>query len=501
MDQHFFAFDELHRSLGDLLVRTTGTPPTALTGAEADSRRIEPGAAFVAIRGEKLDGARFAPGAWERGAAVVLAESPRPEGVDCCWMQVTNAYAAAARAAELAYQRPARGMRLIGITGTNGKTTSAYLLDEILRAAGRRTGMVGTVEYRLGGRTLPADRTTPPPFQLQELLAEMRDSQVQDVVLEVSSHALVQRRLGTAAVDAALFTNLTGDHLDYHGTMEEYFHAKRILFDEYLTPDGPAVINVDDPFGARLAEALAQAGRTVVRVGAAGESDCRMTDSESTVQGSRMILEYDGTGLELVSPMIGRHNLANTAGVAAVALALGIPRETIAATVRSCEGAPGRLQLIRAPNGASVFVDYAHTDDALRNVLRALKQLSPSRLCVVFGCGGDRDRTKRPRMAQAAAEFADRIYATSDNPRTEDPERILDDLCAGFPDNTRYKRISDRREAIRHALADAEPGEIVLVAGKGHETYQEIDGVKHPFDDVCEVRKSLHAICGGSVRA
>ena len=353
--------------------------------------------------------------------------------------------------------------------------------------------MIGTVEYDLGeGAPLEADRTTPPPFLLQYLFKEMADKQVRDAVVEVSSHALDQRRARTALFAGAIFTNLTGDHLDYHHTMEEYYLSKRRLFFECLTPNAPAVVNVNDPFGARLAKELRAAGKNVVTFGTAADCDVRIMAPYSTVRGSTFRLERPGEGIFAVeSPLIGDFNIFNLAGAIILARRIGIPDADIRAAVAACTGARGRLEALKTKNGITCFVDYAHTDDALKNVLATLRRLEPARLLVLFGCGGNRDRSKRARMAKAAGELADRVYVTSDNPRNEKPESIIAEIRTGFPAGCDCVEIVDRHAAIRRAAADARPGDILLIAGKGHETYQEQNGQKTPFDDLQELGQAF----------
>jgi UDP-N-acetylmuramoyl-L-alanyl-D-glutamate--2,6-diaminopimelate ligase len=408
-------------------------------------------------------------------------------------VQVENAYVAAAIVAEVAAGRPASALQITGITGTNGKTTCAYLLRDILRRSGRATGMIGTVQYEIGREIRKADRTTPTPFDFQQMLNEMVTAGIEHVVMEVSSHALDQRRPGTTRFRGGLFTNLTGDHCDYHLTMENYFAAKAVLFEEYLMANAPAVINTDDPYGRRLLKSLAASYWSVcpVAFGMDESADYRIAECTSTLSGTTLVLQAGAQRLELVSPTIGKFNVYNIAGTAALALELGISADVIRAAVAEFYGAPGRLEGIKSANGIQVFVDYAHTDDALHNVLLTLRELRPRQLAVVFGCGGDRDRTKRPRMGKIAAAMADRAYVTSDNPRTEDPDAIIAEICAGIDRAVEFQTIPDRREAIHHAIADAEPGDIVLVAGKGHEDYQEINGECFPFDDAEQVRSIM----------
>jgi UDP-N-acetylmuramoyl-L-alanyl-D-glutamate--2,6-diaminopimelate ligase len=477
--------------LGDLCVGLTGDPDTPLSGACADSRQVQPGTLFCAIPGARQDGGAYAAEAVRRGAGAVATVRPLELVSAVPQLLVRDAYAAAGRIAECAAGFPARRLRLLGATGTNGKTTCAYILRHLLRAHGQVPGMVGTVCYDLGDHEVEADRTTPTPFELQDLFGRMLGGGCGWAVLEMSSHALAQRRAGTARFAGALFTNLTGDHLDYHKTMEAYFEAKALLFREYLEPGAPAVINLDDPYGRRLAERLRQAGGARLVTVGSQEADCLWQEVRLGFSGCRFRLRLGSEEVEIDSPLIGQHNVANLACAAALAQACGIPAGAIAAALRDCQGAPGRLQVLSSPRGVAAYVDYAHTDDALENVLKALRLLCPRRLLVVFGCGGDRDRTKRPRMGAVAARLADRVFVTSDNPRTEDPEAIMAEILAGIPAGTAVQVTADRRQALRQAIAEAEAGDIVLVAGKGHEPYQEIQGVKHPFDDVSEVRQAM----------
>jgi UDP-N-acetylmuramoyl-L-alanyl-D-glutamate--2,6-diaminopimelate ligase len=485
--------------LAPLTLAFRGDPATPIAGAAADSRAIRPGWLFVAIPGRHDDGAKYLPQALAAGAAAVVAvtELEVPAGV--ALIRVSDAYAAAGRVAEILHGQPGRDLCLFGVTGTNGKTTTAYLLRAILAVAGRRAGMIGTVVYDTGGGApREADRTTPTPFEAQALLAEMRAHGLRDAVLEVSSHSLAQRRLGAARFAGVIFTNLTGDHLDYHHTMDEYFAAKQLLFTEGLPPGAPAVINTDDPWGARLAATLAAlptpAAPRVIPFGrdAAARAGAHLCELRTGADGTTVTLEFAAGVLpgdaasrrvELQSPLVGVFNAYNLAGAAVLALAAGVPEAAVRGALATCTGAPGRLEPVRALAGWTAFVDYAHTDDALDNVLRTLRDLRPRRLIVLFGCGGDRDRSKRPRMGAVAARYADVIVLTSDNPRTEDPAAILRDIQAGIPTGIPCQVLADRRAAIRAAVAAAGPGDFLLVAGKGHEPYQECNGVKTHFND------------------
>ncbi|MCF7855096.1 MAG: UDP-N-acetylmuramoyl-L-alanyl-D-glutamate--2,6-diaminopimelate ligase [Candidatus Pacebacteria bacterium] len=482
-----------HDALGDLLVSSRGDLGTFITGATADSREVRPGWVFVAIPGSRFDGTEFIGEAVEAGAAAIVAKRVLNLPPHVALLHVSNAYAAAARIAEAAYGYPANHLSLVSITGTNGKTTCAYLLRDILRHAGLQTGMIGTVQYEIGHHVSSATRTTPTPFDLQRLFANMYRAGMNYVVMEMSSHALVQRRPGSVKCAAGLFTNLTGDHCDYHGTMENYFAAKTVLFDEYLCSHAPAVINCDDAYGLRLYEFL-QEGNSEVRplaFGTAPSADVRIRDMVSDLDGIQLTLQLNGESHRLSAPLLGRFNIYNVAGAAAVALALGLSPAGIAEAVARFRGAPGRLQPIAGKRGIRALVDYAHTDDALCNVLTTLRELEPNKLIVVFGCGGDRDKTKRPRMGEVASRLADRVIVTSDNPRSEDPQDILSDIRRGIPENAEVEYVVDRRQAIHEAVRNAAPGDLILVAGKGHETYQEVAGSQLPFSDVEETRKAM----------
>ncbi|OGV65170.1 MAG: UDP-N-acetylmuramoyl-L-alanyl-D-glutamate--2,6-diaminopimelate ligase [Lentisphaerae bacterium RIFOXYB12_FULL_65_16] len=472
--------------------------PTIL-GATSDSREVRPGWLFCAIPGSRQDGTEFVAAAVQAGAVAVVAPRPVPVPPHVALVQVRDAYAAAGRVAEVLHDFPSRSMRLFGITGTKGKTTCAFLLRAILTRAGIRTGMIGTVVYDVGSRQIPADRTTPTPFEVQALLAEMRDTGLAAAVIETSSHSLHQHRMGAARFAGALFTNLSGEHLDYHKDMNSYFEAKKLLFTEHLAPDAPAVVNLDNEWGRRLARDLRDTGSAsqpvshgvLATFGVHRNADFRTTYVRTSVTGSAFTLKSASDRLRLPSPLMGRFNVSNIAGVATLALRLGIDPETIAAVVHEFHGAPGRLQRVDTDRKFAVFVDYAHTDDALLNVLSTLRALKPKRLVAVFGCGGNRDRTKRPRMGRVAAELADVVIVTSDNPRDEDPREIIREIEAGIPPGTASHVAVDRREAIRLAVRDARPGDLIVIAGKGHEDYQEIKGEKFPFDDTCEVRTAL----------
>ena len=455
-------------------------------GIALDSRRIGPGFLFAALRGDKTDGMSFVGDALARGAVAVVSDRPRPAGIECPWVLAGDAREAVAGFARALYGRPDEKIPVIGITGTNGKTTIAYLLESIVAASGGAAGVIGTVSYRIAGASIPAPRTTPEADVLFELLARMVETGCTHAILEVSSHALALRRVHGLRAAAGIFTNLTRDHLDFHRTMESYFEAKSLLF-RSLPASSVAVLNADSPSSARLAS-LTRA--RVVTFGISARADYRIGRVFSSFDGVRFELripEGGGRSIEVVSPLPGLHNASNVAGALAVALSLGIPAAGALDGVRLCHGAPGRFQTIQRGQDFHVIVDYAHTDNAIASLLDSVRALCPARILTVFGCGGDRDRDKRPLMGAAAARGSDEVILTSDNPRTEDPEKIMDDaeagLCAVPGAGERYRRIADRREAIAAAIALAQTGDAVVISGKGHETYQILKDRTIPFDD------------------
>jgi UDP-N-acetylmuramoyl-L-alanyl-D-glutamate--2,6-diaminopimelate ligase len=456
----------------------------AATGVCDDSRRVQPGCIFVAVRGNSADGRTFVGDAVTRGASAVVGEDLEPGG-GVPIVNVGDARAALSLLALRWYglaEDGCGGLKLAGVTGTNGKSTTAFMVRAILRAAGLKCGMLGTVHYDLCGRSVAAPMTTPGPLELASYLRQCADAGAVAAVMEVSSHALDQKRTDGLRFAAAAFTNLTGDHLDYHGTSENYRAAKRRLF-EGLAADAVAIVNRDD---ANHGEMVRGCRARVMTYAMERDADITARISRSTSQGTYYRMRIDGHELVLENAIVGRHNVYNAMTAAGLARALGVEPDAIAAGLLSVRNIPGRLQRVPCDSPADVFVDYAHTDDALRNVLSVLKPLTSRRLIVVFGCGGDRDRTKRPRMAQAVAEFADAILVTSDNPRNEDPRAIIDEILTGFDAPARRRAMvePDRALAIHGALAAAGVGDVVLIAGKGHEDYQIIGQRRVHFDDV-----------------
>jgi len=485
-------FAELLRALPEKELH--GPLPSEVRGLTDDSRQVTAGSCFVAVRGLRVDGHRFISQAVGRGARAVVAEPPDPlPGHDVGRVLVPDSRWALPRLADAYFGHPSRGLTVVGVTGTNGKTTTAYLVEALLRARGLETGVIGTIRYVIRGQEREARQTTPEALELQGLLREMAAAGVGGVAMEVSSHALEQRRVDGVAFDVAIFTNLTQDHLDFHGTMERYAQAKARLFFELL-PDGgkrgaTAILNADDPVAAAWAAALP--GR-VLTFGLGPGRAVRARRYESSLAGIVLEAETPEGAVALGSPLIGEHNVLNLLGAVAAGVALGLGPEAIATALAGVTAVPGRFERVDAGQEFLVAVDYAHTPDALRRVLETARRLTPGRLGVVFGAGGDRDRGKRPIMGRVAAELADRVWLTSDNPRSEDPEAIIEEVAAGVvrAPQEGYTRLPDRREAIRDALTWGRAGDTVVIAGKGHETYQIIAGETLPFDD-CRVAREI----------
>ncbi|MDX6682890.1 MAG: UDP-N-acetylmuramoyl-L-alanyl-D-glutamate--2,6-diaminopimelate ligase [Solirubrobacteraceae bacterium] len=451
-----------------------------------DNRRVQPGTVFFCVRGFTRDGHDFAADAVARGAAALVVDHPLHLGVP--EVLVADVRAAMAPAAARLHGDPTATLRTVGVTGTNGKTTTAYLLRALLEAAGHRTGLLGTVKSVVGGVDHEVARTTPEAIDLQATFAAMRAAGDTHCVMEVSSHALALCRADAIHWAAAIFTNLTQDHLDFHPTMEDYFAAKRRLF--FDGRPQVAVIDVDDPYGARLARELRGVTPVVTFAIDAPGADLRATAVRSDFGGST----FSAGGLDLRSPLPGRFNVLNVLGAVATARALGVDDETIVAALPRIGRVPGRFESIDEGQEFALLVDYAHTPDSLENVLAAARPLTSGRLLCVFGCGGDRDRGKRPQMGEIAARLADHTIVTSDNPRSEDPEAIVAEVLAGIPDRDGVEAIVDRRAAIARAVELAAPGDVVVVAGKGHEQGQEFEGGrKLPFDDATVAREALRA--------
>ncbi len=460
----------------------------------SDSRAVQPGALFAALPGCKGDGAQYIREAVERGAVAILASclpDPMPPVPVVVAADVRKALG---EAADAFYDKPSASLQLIGVTGTNGKTTTAYLMRHVLNEAGVRCGMLGTIEYDLGNKLEPAPLTTPDTVRFTASLAEMRDYGCKAAVVEVSSHALDQERIWPHRFAAGIFTNLTRDHLDYHGDMDAYREAKRKLFTR-LDSQAVAVLNWADPASERMAAGTAAKVTGYLLDGATAATPVgevvRAKITGSSLSGQEFCVENGALAGEFHTPLVGRHNVENCLGVMLVAHALGIGKETLRTVLADFPGVPGRLERIAGPNGAVAFVDYSHTDGALRSVLSVLRPLVKGKLITVFGCGGDRDKGKRPLMAKAAEEQSDAVVVTSDNPRTEDADAIIKDILPGFAHPDRVKVEPDRRLAVALAVNMAGPEDAVLVAGKGHEDYQIIGTEKRHLDDRELVREAF----------
>jgi len=449
-------------------------------GLEYDSRRVEPGFLFFAFPGARSDGREFAAQAMEKGAVATVSALPPPDGFLGSWIEVEHGRQALALASRNFYRSSTKRLKLTGVTGTNGKTTTTFLIDAVLRAAGMTTALVGTIEYRLAGQVRPAVNTTPESLDLYRLFEELDQAGGTHATMEVSSHALALGRVYGITFHTAVFTNLTRDHLDFHHTMEEYFAAKRLLFAPAgTTAPGWAVINSDDPYSRQI-----PAAPHTLRYGFEAGADLRGSSLEMNFDGLRFTVEQGGERVQLSSPLVGKFNAYNILAACGAALSYGLDWTTITRAIAHSPRVPGRFESVQQGQPFLIVVDYAHTDDALRNVISVARELHPKRVITLFGCGGDRDRAKRPLMAQAAAEASDYVVLTSDNPRSEDPLNIMNDALVGLRRfDTPHTIEPDRAKAIRAALREARAGDIVILAGKGHETYQVLkDRVIH-FDD------------------
>lgn len=474
--------------------------PAQVTGVTADSRQVQPGSIFVAIPGFQTDGHRFIAEALQSGAVGVFyqergAVEQIAESVTA--VQVDHSRRALAELATAFYGHPSTDLALIGVTGTNGKTTVALMLDSIARAAGKSTGVIGTLGVTVAGETRASAHTTPDGAEMAALLAEMRDAGVSDVFVEVSSHGLALDRIWMCKLDAAIFTNLTQDHMDFHATPEQYYQAKRRLFTDYAELSKPekelvGVANLDDPAGERL---VREARCRMVTFGLEKQAQVRGRELQSTRRGVRLEVQFPDrpSPLPLKLPLIGRFNVYNALAAAACAWALDYPMEYLQQGLESLRVVPGRFECVTEGQDFTVVVDYAHTPDALQKVLRAARALEPRRVLCVIGCGGDRDRAKRPQMARIATTQADYTILTSDNPRSEAPLAILAEMLAGVTGEA-YALVPDRREAIFAAVGQCQPGELLVIAGKGHETYQIIGDQTFPFDDREVAREALREL-------
>jgi UDP-N-acetylmuramoyl-L-alanyl-D-glutamate--2,6-diaminopimelate ligase len=462
-----------------------GERDVEITSVTADSRLVIPGALFVAVPGFKTDGAKFIAAAVSKGAAAIVSESAGPSSI-----HVDDTRAALSLIAANFYGRPASKLSIIGVTGTSGKTTTTKMIESILDASGEPVGLVGTIEYRAGEERLTADRTTPDAVVLQQWFAKMVEASVHHAVMEVSSHALALKRTYGIHFAAAVFTNLSQDHFDFHKDFEDYFAAKRILFDQIDRSSKTAIVNIDDEYGRRLANEL---GDSVVTFGCAANADIHPRgDFEISVRGLHGSLVTPGGEVRVDSKLLGAPNLFNWLGAVGAALSVGIDIPTIEAGIRNLVLVRGRFEYVESSGGPTVIVDYAHKPDALEKLLLAVRDLAAGRRVVLlFGCGGGRDKDKRAKMGAIAVRLADRTVLTSDNPRGEEPDAIIDDIESGMRGATTYVRITDRRKAISRSIAEATDDDVIVIAGKGHESYQVVgDQVSH-FDDREEAELAL----------
>ena len=480
------------------ILASKGNLECPITGLALDSRRVVPGNVFFALGGRRADGAHYIDEAVSRGAAAVIgAHLPVFPPAKIAFVQVANPRAMLARVAQRYYRYPDRDLTVVGVTGTNGKTTVTHLLKQFLNGD-QRVGLIGTINYDLGARTVPSYRTTPESLDIFGMMAQMRDAGCRQAVMEVSSHGIDQQRILGLQFGAAVFTNLTRDHLDYHGTLEDYFAVKMRLFTGGVgTPPKVAVINLDDPYGEKLAQHLGRElpGVRVVTFGESPRATVRASELGLHPTHTTFRLSWPDAGAErpvtVDSPLVGRYNVSNLLAAIATAWTLGRNPADFLPRLRAFKGVPGRMERIDEGQRFNVFVDYAHTDDALRNALGMLRAITPGRLLVVFGCGGNRDRSKRPLMVRAVQEFADFAFATADNPRSEDLAQIFADMKAGASAPEKIAWVEDRRRALSLELDGARPGDCLLVAGKGHESYQEFADTVIPFDDRQVVRELI----------
>jgi UDP-N-acetylmuramoyl-L-alanyl-D-glutamate--2,6-diaminopimelate ligase len=474
-------------------IKVDGPLDREITSIAYDSRRVKPGTLFVALKGEKVDGTTFVDKAVAAGAEAVVSEAVEFK-TRATSVTVADARIALADLGAAFFQHPARALKIAGVTGTNGKTTTAFLIKHICEAALLRCGLIGTVRYEVGDRILPAARTTPESLDVHDLLWQMRSAGCKAAAMEVSSHALMQARVRGVEFDAAVFTNLTQDHLDYHKTMEAYFEAKTKLFTglaEQSKKKGKAVINLDDRYGAQLVKRLGK-DVPIITYGVGVHSDFRASNVRIDFNGTSYQLDAGGKSYLVRLPLIGQFNVYNSLAALAAAFVMGVDVRSGVLALSNANAVPGRLEAVPAQRQFRIFVDYAHTDDALLNVIKTCRELNPARLIVVFGCGGNRDKTKRPRMGAVVDEYANYAIVTSDNPRKEEPSAIIEDIKPGMKRGN-YEVIVDRREAIFKAVSMAQPRDIILIAGKGHETYQEFADHTAPFDDAAVAREALES--------
>lgn len=480
-------FEKLIKNAGLNIVSKGGPGNPEISDICYDSRRVSNGALYAAIPGTKMHGDNFIADALAKGAVAVISENPQP-GVNAPWIQIQNVRAMIGKLGAALWNVDTKNLFLIGITGTNGKTTTAHLYHKLLeqRFSLEKTWMFGTINYHLGSTTVPADHTTPEALEILRFIGT-REPKPEGLAMEVSSHSLALDRIGGLAYDVAIWTNLTQDHLDFHKTMESYYLAKKRLFTEYLKKNGRAIVNCDDPWGRRLIGELDS--ESVVGYGRAADAQIRITGWNCDWEGCRIELDAFGKKMSFHSLLRGFFNVYNMTALTAGALSSGFSEEEIHQTFMSITTVPGRMDRVELDAPYAVIVDYAHTPDALLNILSTARPLTSGKLICVFGCGGDRDKTKRPLMGKIVAENSDEAVVTSDNPRSEEPMAIIDEILGGIPLDFPHRIAADRRDAVRIALESAKPGDCIVIAGKGHEDYQEIKGVKRHFDDKEVVRQ------------
>ena len=482
------------------MLRSEGPLERSVAGVTADSRRLSPGMVFVAVPGENHDGHDFISTAIDRGAAAIICERNGFSSGRATKVRVPDARVALAIAAANFHGHPSRKLKVIGVTGTNGKTTVSFMVKHILEAAGIHAGLLGTIRYEIGDRVLPAQRTTPESSEIQAFMAQMIRAGCEACVMEVSSHALAQKRVHGVDFDLGIFTNLTQDHLDFHGDMESYYEAKKQLFTSIQagTKPGAAVLNIDDSFGSRLARETS--AEVQLTYGLDEAAKLRATEFQLGHGATTFTAETPAGRFAVTMPLIGRHNIYNALAAIGAGLALRVPIAKIQSALRTMPPVPGRLERVAAGQPFSVFVDYAHTEDALQHVLRTVREITPGRVLLAFGCGGARDTDKRAKMGKVAALLADHTIITSDNPRRESPASIAAQIETGFRAirSDQFAVELDRAQAIRQLLRLAQPGDTVLIAGKGHETYQEFEDTVVPFDDRVHALEALEELGWGN---
>ena len=474
-----------------------GRNDSEVTDVTHDSRQAGTGSLFAAVRGLTLDGHRFVEDVMRRGAVGIISESDKPAEFEGVWLKVSDARTALAQAAATIYGNPSHDLKLVGITGTNGKTTTTYLIFALCEANGEQSAMLTTVEYRIGENSEPAIRTTPEASDTNRFLRRAVEENCQTAVMETSSQAIDLHRCDALRFQVAVFTNLTRDHLDYHLTMKNYFTAKRKLFDGSLGEiPKSSVINIDDEYGLKLADELKKNNQNVVTFAQNSAADLTAENiAVSLIKGTTFTLKTLHETREIISPLVGKPHVYNMLAATATALELGYDLDKIVEGLRICVGAPGRFERVPHTGDFAVVVDYAHSNDALLNTLKTAKELTNGRIITVFGCGGDRDKSKRAPMGQVAGKYSDLVIVTSDNPRTENPLRIISEIEKGLQETTcPYQIIPDRRDAIHQAIAKAKREDVVLIAGKGHETYQIVGNDKFHFDDREIAREALESL-------